>query len=476
MPFELIFAAGGIFLAGLAMGLSIRNRQLHREIIARGKAEAELRRIGEMESRLRERDQQLVRAERQVAQLKAIREQEERSNREKIALLEDAKRRLTDAFRSLSSDIFTDTTRQFLELATTRLERMNKLQRDDTEAMQQEMLRLLSPLKKSLSNFDGKLKSIQRSNQSAKNDMMQQAEAILEAKNSISDETRKLMEIMQPKKMHGHWGLMQLRGAVELTDMLAYCDFYNSEDNKSSSWHPDLVIRLPGGRRVAIDARVPLDDYNKAVNEKDAIARENLLQKHALGVRKHLATLSRHSYWKQMNPAPAFVVLFMPGESFYVGALQADPELLGAGAQQKVLIAGPTALIALLHTAAFSWQERQVADNARQISDLGRKIYEQVLHMSEHWGAVGKTLRHLVGDYNEAVASMESGVMESARDVGNKTGRDELGQGPRQIEILPRVPKASKTSSATGKSAATTVVTPVVHQNFPGGPGKRRPS
>lgn len=474
MPFELILAAVGVFLAGLAIGMEIKARQLHKEVIARGKAEAELRRIGEMESRLRERDQQLVRSERQLAHLKAVREQEDKTHREKIALLEDAKRRLSDSFRSLSADIFTDTTRQFLDLATTRLERVNKAQRDDTEVRQQEMSQLLDTLRKSLSGFEGKLKSMQRSSQSAKDGILQQAEVMLDAKNSMLEQAKRLASLMQPgnKKMHVHWGLMQLRGVVELTDMLPYCDFYRHGGEEPASWRPDLVIRLPGGRRVAVDAQVPLEDYNKAVNEKDPAKRDALLQKYALGVRKHLVALSRHSYWRQMDPAPAFVVLFMPGESFYIGALQADPELLGAGAQQKVLLAGPTALIALLHTASFSWQERQIADDARQIGDLGKKIYEQMLQVSERWGAVGKSLRHLVGDYNEAAALMDSGAMESARDMGEKIGREERKQGSQQVEILPRVPKKSSGSNRGVSAGSMTTVM----QNFPGGGSKRRPS
>ena len=474
MPFELIFAAVGVFLAGLAIGLGIKGRQLHREMIARSKVESELRRIGEMENQLRERDQKLVRAERQVAQLKAIREQEEKSNREKIVLLEDARRRLSDSFRSLAADIFTDTTRQFLELATTRIERMNKVQQNDSDARQKEMSQLLAPLKKSLSSFDGKIKSLQRSNQTAHSGIQQQTEAILDAKKSLHDEAQRMVEFMHPKKTHGHWGLMQLHSAVELTDMLPYCDFFKNDEQ--GSWRPDLIVRLPGGQRVVIDARVPLEAYNKAANEKNQATRDLLLQQHALNVRKHLATLSRHSYWRQMRPAPAFVVLFLPGESFYAGALQADPDLLGAGAQQKVLLAGPTALIALLHTAAFSWQERQVAENAKHIGDLGKKIYEQMVQMSEHWGAVGKSLRHLVGDYNEAVASMDSGVLDSTRSLGEKMGQDDSKSlASSQIEILPRTPKrASSPVGARAVGGPVGVVTPVIQQSFPN--SKKRPS
>ena len=445
MPYELIFAAGGVFGMGLALGLAWKGRQLHREVIMRSAAEADVRRLNSVEGLYREKESQLSRAQRELARLRAERESESKIHREKLAVLEEARTRLADTFKSLSADIFVENSRQFLDLASMRMDRYQRNLENNMKSQRQEVTHILSPIGDSLKQFGQQVKQLEKARQTTHDTLMKQTQSMLEMNKRIGEEASNLAQAMESKTPIGRWGEMHLRRTVELTDMMAYCDFYPAEaEPGSSSCTPDLVIRLPGGKQVAVDAKVPMRAYRSALREKNEKKRKKLMAEHSAQVRQHIAVLSRQSYWKSLNPSTVFVVLFLPGEAFYMDTLREDSQLMASGAEQRVLLAGPSAFIAMLHTAAFSWSEQNVMENAGQIRDLGVSLYQQLTSMAGHWTAVGRSLRNLVGNYNDTVATMENRVMSTARGfqdlIPNEQTEVDLEPPPR-IQVTPKTPK-----------------------------------
>jgi DNA recombination protein RmuC len=273
------------------------------------------------------------------------------------------------------------------------------------------------PIVDALARMDAQLQRLERDRQQARGALDEQLRALVAGQDRLRTETGALVSALRQPQTRGRWGELQLRRVVELAGMTAHCDFVEqaSVAGEDGLLRPDLVVQLPGGKQVIVDAKAPLNAFLDAYEARDETARTAALAAHARLLREHVRRLSAKAYWDQFETAPDFVFLFLPGEHFYSAALEADPSLLEEGARQSVLIATPTTLIALLRAVAYGWQQERVAEDARAVAQLGRELHRRLETFAEHLQRVGTRLRSAVGAYNDAVGSFEHRVLPSAR-------------------------------------------------------------
>ena len=307
---------------------------------------------------------------------------------------------------------------------------------------------LLEPLRSELERYDQRLTSFDRERAMQFGALSEQLHIITAASEGLRDQTQQLSTALRTPNVRGRWGEVQLRRVVELAGMAEHCDFetqvtMHGEDGEGEPQRlrPDMVVRLPGGRSVIVDAKAPLSAYLDAIKATDGRDRGRLLRLHVTQLRAHVETLARKAYWEQLGPGttPEFVVLFLPGEAFFSAALEHDGALLDDSAGRGVILATPTTLIALLRAVSFGWREARMADGAREISTLGASLYERLATLGEHFGELGVALDRAVLSYNRAIGSLESRVFVTARRL-----RD-LGAGADRTQIEPLEPVDSRT-------------------------------
>jgi DNA recombination protein RmuC len=391
-----------------------------------------------------------------LAEVPGLRSERDRYALEAARLEErlDAEREMAeDRFRSLSAEALKQNNEQFLALARQALGSYQSEARGELEKREKAVAQLVAPIAEQLGRVDTRLEHLDRDRVRTSSMLQEQLRGMLEAQERLRGETGALVAALRKPQARGRWGEMQLRNVVEMAGMVAYCDFAEqvTVHDEDRTLRPDLIVNMPGGKQVVVDAKAPLQAFLDAYEAGDETSREHHMREHARLLRDHIRKLSARSYWSQFRDAPDFVLLFLPGEHFYNAALEADPSLIQQGVDQQVLIATPTTLIALLRAVHFGWQQEKVAENAREISELGRELHTRIASVADHVQKLGKRLGGAVDAYNATVGSLETRVLVSARRFTEHgvVGHDKDIAPLEPVDRVPRAPQAPELTAVS---------------------------
>jgi DNA recombination protein RmuC len=389
-------------------------------------------------------------AERRAIRLQVLLEAERQSAADKLAAIERARDTFKDTFAALSANALATNNQRFLELAREKLGEFQNAAATDLDGRQKAISELVQPLKESLGKVDTKLQEVDRERATSHARLTEQLRSLSAAQATLQSETGRLARALRSPNIRGQWGELQLRRVLEAAGMLegSHFEIKESVNGDNGRLTPDVIVKLPGGRNVVVDAKVPLSAFLDAGECDEDAARDAKLKDHARQVKDHIVRLANKTYWAHFQPAPDIVVMFVPGESLLSAALQHDTALLEFSMKRGVMLASPLTLIALLRAVAYGWQQEKIAQNALEISELGRNLYERIAKLAEHFELVGRSLAKSVTAYNSAVGTLESRVLVTARRLKDKgvAATEELPD----LETIDQTPRALGAPELTG--------------------------
>lgn len=425
-------------LAAASAALKVAESSWQAEARARATAEVYVGRADDLQKALDAKERRIENLLAEPSRLETLLAEERRQSAEKIATIVQARDELTNEFRTIAADSLQKNNQAFITLAKSELAQFQEAAKGDLDLRRRAIDTLVKPIDESIRQVDAKILEMEKVRVGAYEKLLTQIEQIGKGQKEIDAgqhllrlETRKLVGALGSPVTRGRWGEVQLKRVVELAGMIEHCDFEQQASGQAEAGEtrgrPDLTVRLPGGRSIIVDAKVPLQAYLESMEAEDEDRCREKLQAHASHVRKHVDALSERAYWKQLPNTPAFVILFLPGEIFYSAALQHDSRLIEHGFEKHVIIATPTTLIALLKAVSLGWQHEAVARNAEQIGALGKLLHKRLATMGEHVVKLGKNLGAAADCYNKTVASLETRVLVQARqfrELGAADGED----------------------------------------------------
>ena len=353
----------------------------------------------------------------QSAALQATLDSERQAATERITELEKAREKLAETFGSLSNDALKANSVEFLKLAQENLKQYQQQAQNELSQKEKSFENLVKPIKETLEKTEQQIRQMEHERKQAHGALTQHLNSMLEAHQALQGETRNLVNALRRPEVRGQWGELTLKRLAELAGMVEHCDFYEQEHTQTEkgALRPDMIVRMPGKREIVVDVKTPLDAYISAVETTDEAQRAQHLQRHTRNVRERVKELASKGYWAQFKQSPDFVVLFIPGEQFLSAALDNDPELLEYAMQQKVILATPTSLVALLRAIAYGWRQESLTANAEHIREIGGELYHRLATFAEHMAKIGKSLSNSIQHYNKAVGSLDTRILPSAK-------------------------------------------------------------
>lgn len=385
----------------------------------------------ELKSELTQQQSKIIGLTEARSKLETEIEQTKKHFNEQLTFVESAKEKLLENFKSLSLDSLNQNSSSFLNLAKSSFDALSQTNLKELDHRRTEIKETVNPIYETLAKFETKIGELERNRIESFTNLFSHFNFLKESQEKLRSETANLVKALRTPHVRGRWGELQLKRVVEIAGMLEHCDFVQQEsvDTEEGKLRPDMTVRLPGKKSIIVDSKAVLHAYLEAAQTEDETLKKELLLQHANHIRTRITELSRKSYWEQFEESPEFVVLFLPGESFFSSALEVSPLLIEEGVTEKVILATPTTLIALLKAVSYGWKQAALTENATHISQLGKELYKRLLDMRGHFEKLGNQLSSSVDSYNKTVASYETRVLVSARrfkDLKSIDGNDDM--------------------------------------------------